>query len=477
MKVFISYNHRDKFVARIFDQWVKESGLSPIRDDVKFEPREISNEIIDKIRECDLFLAILSSSFYKSQWTRDEVGQARALEKPILFVAIEEGCIPQGPDRLKRPLELWRKETETWRNELIAAINNFLRGKIPNSVGLDQWFSQYVGSNEWVQERVRLENIAHTHLNVASCVELASKWAGWESGEVKSRDSGEFQPEPEVGNLMIGKAVNLSEKENYALRSFREDLTDEPWLDLNLQQISHELVRLVGDNFDKIDNKKYKLFESGCLHFPNSVVVHLVLITSDNYLVVGHRSSRPRFYENCWSVTYEEHMRVSKDGTDIFQTAIRGLKEELVGENKFITTSQVHFFSLFREIDHWRNDERDEAFWDINIGLSGLIKVPFPVETIFNNWLQFAEDKREFRHLVAIPYSFDNVLMLARNEPFDPTVFGSTILLPTGTDRNFPDLSGKPKWRRQHPTNAIRLIRCLTYDFRRSLESKVGLQL
>jgi hypothetical protein len=83
--------------------------------------------------------------------------------------------------------------------------------------------------------------------------------------------------------------------------------------------------------------------------------------------------------------------------------------------------------------------ERKESFWDINIGLGGLVKVPFPMETVFRNWLEFAEDQREFRHLVAIPYTFDNLFDLLATEKFQPDRFESTLLVPPGLDPSFPD--------------------------------------
>lgn len=483
MKVFISYSHQDKFAACMFELWIREAGLTPIRDESGFRPGGIPEEIKRHIGECDLFLAVLSPNFKESKWTADELGQARAFGRNILFVAISE-CVPEGPNQLKRPLGLWRKDAAVWRPELIRAIKDFQeqRGG-EHTASLDQWLSRHYGCNQWVEQRVAYEHIAYSHLHVNSCVELASKWAGWKPDEIWAREAGDFRPEPEVlKHLPSGTTLDdYKEGDNYALKSFREDLSDEPWLDLTLQRVSHYLVRIVADNFEAIDKEEMPrrhLFEPGSVPFPHSVAVHMVLVTSDNYVLIGLRSARPRFYENCWAVSYEEHMRGLRDGVDPFKTAIRGIKEELIGEERLsVSLDCIRFFSLFRELDCWTNKERGETFWDINVGLCGIVKVPFSMERVFRNWLRFAEDKREFRHLVAIPYTFDNVLRLVETKEFYPTDFDSILLVPPGADRTFPDFNRKPLWRRQHPTNRIRLIRCLTHDFLGPLQRKVRVQL
>ena len=336
-----------------------------------------------------------------------------------------------------------------------------------------------------VRDRVQYENIASSRFFVSSTVELAAKWTGWTRDDIRASKVGEFQPEQEVLDQAAHLNVRLdtTDKDNFALKSLREDLTDEHGLQLNFQRISHNLVRFVGDEFAAIDNSmdpRRHLFELGNLAFPNSVVVHMVLVTSDDYLIICHRSSRPRFYENCWSATYEEHMRASSDGRNPFKTAIRGLREELVGEGDrvAVTVDAIRFFSVFRELDFWTNIDRGESFWDVNVGLAGLIRVPFPVQTIFRNWLasvpnpddpDSAPDNVEFRHVVAIPYTFANLFRLLTTPIFDPGDFETNLLVPPGVNPSFPDCARKPEWTRQHPTNQIRIVRCLTYGFLDSL--------
>lgn len=483
MKIFISYNHQDIFAAKIIEQWLHDSGLKPLRDESTFLPKAIDEEIIKAVAECDLFLVILSSNFYESKWTRDELGQARALKKKILFIAIAE-YLPEGPDQQRIPLELWRRPTSTWYREVIGAVRQFQNETQADKPALDQWFSKHLECNQWVKERVGYENLAYNRLHVASTVELASKLNGWKLGEIRVKNAGDYKLEQEVLRSLPPEVAFsvFSEMDNYALKTLREDLSDEPWLGIDLQRISHNLVRVVADNFDSIDrgrSPRNHLFEHANIPYPHSVVVHMTLVTSDNYLLIGHRSSRPRFYENCWSISYEEHMRPSEDDADPFNSAIRGLKEELIGKKDryAITDDSIRFFSLFRELDNWTNEEKQESFWDINVGLAGLIRVPHTIDAVFRAWLNFPEDKREFRHLAAIPYTFDNIINLLESRSFDPRNFKTTLLAPSGLDTSFPDFVDKPLWKRWHPTTKIRLVRCLTSDeFLRAIEAKVVLE-
>ena len=467
-RIFISYSHRDKFAARLFELWLAQAGYQPLRDDSTFRPARVPNEIKRMIASCDLFLGLLSSNFYESAWTTFELGHASALDKPILFVAIEDNAIPREPYADELPLALSVSPASTWFGRLVDAVRSRVQLLHSQQDSLDQWFSNHYGSNEHVMRAVEYEHLAYRRLHVWSTVELASNLQGWTEETIKASDDGAYRPEPEARGIAHDHEESDAGGSNLSLSSFREDLTDEPYLQLVVRRIHHGIVRAAADSFADLYRfhiPRRHLFDSAGLPFPHSIVVHLALVTEDGYLVVGHRSARPRFYENCWSATYEEHWRLDEDGMSPFRAATRGLKEELVGADARLDSVHVRYFSLFREFDHWTNEERSESFWDINIGLAGLVRVPWTIEAVFRSWLNEAPDSREFRHLVGVPYAAPVLLQLLENRSFDPTAFGHELRVPEGVNVGFPDFVGKPRWRRQHPTNAIRLIRCLTYDF------------
>jgi len=120
------------------------------------------------------------------------------------------------------------------------------------------------------------------------------------------------------------------------------------------------------------------------------------------------------------------------------------------------------------------------------VGLAGIIRLNLSADTVLAHWLHRKEkgsglgkQDPEFQHLVAIPYSFENLLRLVTEDTFNPATF-SDLRVPTGIDRGFPEIASNPRLQRQHPANKIRLIRCLTSDdkdFRGALERKIRTEL
>ena len=75
------------------------------------------------------------------------------------------------------------------------------------------------------------------------------------------------------------------------------------------------------------------------------------------------------------------------------------------------------------------------------------------------------------------PYSFENLLRLVTEDTFNPATF-SGLRVPVGVNREFPEIASDPRLQRQHPTNKIRLIRCLiSDDFRVALQQKIRTEL
>jgi hypothetical protein len=165
-------------------------------------------------------------------------------------------------------------------------------------------------------------------------------------------------------------------------------------------------------------------------------------------------------------------MKYSEDGTNPFRTALRGLKEEIIGpDHEAVSPDNIKFFSLFREFDYWRNSVHREQFWNINVGLAGMLVLSCSIEEVFDHWLH-AADRAEFRHIIGVPYNFENLQKIIESLVLDPGDFEG-LRVPPGTDEHFRNLASRSLWRRQHPTNTIRLIRCLSADFPEDLREIV----
>jgi TIR domain-containing protein len=474
MKVFISYSSRtDMFEGRFVHHFLEDDGIEVFRDERTFTQGRLPEEIRNGIAGADAVVAVLTARYYESEFTSDELGQARSLNKPILFITTDRSR-PKGLDSDRLPLDLLGAAPARWRALITGAVRRLAPAVDRTSpVVMARALSEAIDYNDLVRAAVEQQPVLGRHLTVGSTVELATMVGGWTRSECRIEADAVDEPEAEVA-AVLGPDSHV-ERDNLRLLSFAEDLSDEPGLALGLAPVAFLRVKDVAARLEEIQRiplPRRLLFERSKTAYPHSVVVHLTLITQDDYLVLGHRSDRPRFYEKTWSATYEEHMRPSMDGADPFATAMRGLEEELVGGFPFDPGEvDIRFFSLFREYDRWLNREKG-SFLNINVGLAGRVRVPCSAETLFKHW-RLATDQNEFEYLVAIPYTFDNVWPLLRDSHFDPRSIPD-VRSSVGPGADFPALSMRPDWRRQHPTNTVRLIRCLQYDFPDRLDSEVA---
>lgn len=478
MKIFVSYSSRDSFAARVIALWIEEFGHTAMLYEKNFEPGEFVEQIENELKGSDCVVSVLSSHSVESRWCRRELRLAKIHAKPVLFASIERGVKPPKPYSSDRPVEmcpdvLRPSELNRVTRDVRFTLRKGIDRKVPSSdsgaaLDLDKWFSKKLGYGPCVREALQRENRVFSTLHVATTVELAANRDGWKDEkeiEIVAAES----PLLTKGESKLLAALPPRDpartKLNAALCSFRAPLSDEPWLELTLSPIRHDLVRAVADQFERLreTDPDLPLLSEGAVHFANSIVVHLLVITSDGYVLLGHRSDRPRFYANCWAVTCEEHLDFELDGGSPFRAARRGMKEELVGKEMHLGEDAIRFFSLFRELDHWHGTKGD--FWDVNIGLAGQVRLPITAKAVFARWRAVAEDKREFRHLVAVPYDAESLWRILDSEYLEPSQWGADLLVPDETDQSFPDLRHKPDWHRQHPTNKVRIIRSLTHDF------------
>jgi hypothetical protein len=90
IQVFVSYSSDDKFLAGRIKSNLEDYGLSVFlaHDDIP-PTRDWQEEISKHLRECDVFIPILTGSFRQSNWTDQEVGMAFGLEKLIIPLKVD----------------------------------------------------------------------------------------------------------------------------------------------------------------------------------------------------------------------------------------------------------------------------------------------------------------------------------------------------------------------------------------------------
>lgn len=88
--VFISYSTRDLLTADLVRQWVGHAGAQAFLAEYSVAPGQVlANDILNAIRQCDLFVLLWSAAAQGSDWVPQEIGVARGLDKAIIPVVLQ----------------------------------------------------------------------------------------------------------------------------------------------------------------------------------------------------------------------------------------------------------------------------------------------------------------------------------------------------------------------------------------------------
>jgi hypothetical protein len=95
MKIFLSYSHLDKNLAGKIKKGLHQYGVNAFLAHHDIEPsEEWADRILKELRNCDVFMPILTKHFNHSKWTDQETGCALILKKLILPLKVD--IDPQG---------------------------------------------------------------------------------------------------------------------------------------------------------------------------------------------------------------------------------------------------------------------------------------------------------------------------------------------------------------------------------------------
>jgi len=88
-KIFVSHSHHEREIAgAIKDELNRFGGLAFVAHEDINPTEEWKSALLRNLRECDVFLALLSGNFASSEWTDQESGIAVALGKVIVPVKV-----------------------------------------------------------------------------------------------------------------------------------------------------------------------------------------------------------------------------------------------------------------------------------------------------------------------------------------------------------------------------------------------------
>lgn len=95
--VFISYSTKDLHVVSKFKEMLSVPVIDVFIAEYSMKPgSKLDEEIIDAIRDCDLFILLWSRISKKSEWVSQEIGIATTEEKTILPIVLNKGLSLPG---------------------------------------------------------------------------------------------------------------------------------------------------------------------------------------------------------------------------------------------------------------------------------------------------------------------------------------------------------------------------------------------
>lgn len=95
IRIFLSYSNKDRNLSGELKEKLENHGLEAFLAHEDIEPsKEWEEEIIRNLKECDVFIPIVSENFKESKWTDQESGFAFAEDKFI--IPIDIGLVPYG---------------------------------------------------------------------------------------------------------------------------------------------------------------------------------------------------------------------------------------------------------------------------------------------------------------------------------------------------------------------------------------------
>lgn len=122
--VFISYSTHDLATAARAKEMLERAGAEVYVAEYSLEPgSDVRNEVLSRIRHCDLFLLLWSRHAEESEWVSQEVGAAQGTGRLTIPVLLDDTVKPPGFLRGLKCVPAFRDLARAlaWLQENVAA--------------------------------------------------------------------------------------------------------------------------------------------------------------------------------------------------------------------------------------------------------------------------------------------------------------------------------------------------------------------
>ncbi len=177
LKIFLSYSSLDYDLARQIKFFLDIFGIDVLLAHTSVEPSITwEDEIYKKLRECDIFMPLLTNNFRGSHWTDQESGIAYNEGKRILSLMID--LTPYGflgkYQALRLDISEFSSDRKDSRIEIINSLNREFPGKMRSCILNSLWntSSWFIGT---IKFRILKEKEPFTKEEVNKIIEVSSE--------------------------------------------------------------------------------------------------------------------------------------------------------------------------------------------------------------------------------------------------------------------------------------------------------------
>ncbi len=373
-----------------------------------------------------------------------------------------------------------RTQLTSWYNADVVPHLPTPKIELPAIHAVNVRLSDRVGRRPEIDAQMRAEGIFYS-LAVQSCVELAEPQPeGWRPSNTRVTQ-GEVHLHPKVSAIVEASPADYIGPDKCVLTNAITDLSDSPFLELYLARFPSDYIFVSHVRFDECRTALggfLPLFALERSPIPGMLVVHLILETRDGWLVLGQRSEVPRYYKGRWSLSAEEQMNAATDELNPFVTALRGLREELVGHAEMeagrliykggdftIEQDDIVFLSVFREFDRAWSSEYGRDVPILNNGVVAYTRLPFILNEVWEHWLDTrTRDRAEFVNLVGIRADFETLVAVLNSAEFRPDDYESNAIR-AHSSTSLDYLYSDQRRRQWHPSTKIRVATYLRHKW------------